>query len=129
MSREKNIPGNSYWGNTHQGCQQSGKNEVLDDRPPPIKDTERDLTMMERATLAQLRFGYCKLLCSKSVGSRKMLASTHAPTVSMYSIMSSISSFFGLIRCYWHRRIYGTANARNPGNQISLRRENQTEVN
>ena len=36
------------------------KNIVLDDLPHPIND----LTRKERATLAQLRFGYCKLLGS-----------------------------------------------------------------
>ena len=40
------------------------KNIVLDDLPHPINDSERDLTRKERATLAQLRSGYCKLLGS-----------------------------------------------------------------
>ena len=39
-------------------------NIVLDDLPHPINDSERDLTRKERATLAQLRSGYCKLLGS-----------------------------------------------------------------
>ena len=38
------------------------KNIVLDDLPHPINDSEKDLTRKERATLAQLRSGYCKLL-------------------------------------------------------------------
>ena len=40
------------------------KNIVLDDLPHPINDSERHLTRKERATLAQLRSGYCKLLGS-----------------------------------------------------------------
>ena len=40
------------------------KNIVLDDLPQPINDSEKDLTKKERATLAQLRSGYCKLLGS-----------------------------------------------------------------
>ena len=38
------------------------KNIVLDDLPHPINNSEKDLTRKERATLAQLRSGYCKLL-------------------------------------------------------------------
>ena len=37
---------------------------VLDGLPHPINDSEKDLTREERATLAQLRSGYCKLLGS-----------------------------------------------------------------
>ena len=40
------------------------KNIVLDDRPRPINDSEKDLTRNEPATLAQLRSGYCILLGS-----------------------------------------------------------------
>ena len=39
-------------------------NIVLDDLPHPINDSEKDLTRKERATLAQLRSGYCRLLGS-----------------------------------------------------------------
>ena len=39
-------------------------NIVLDGLPHPINDPEKDLTRKERATLAQLRSGYCKLLGS-----------------------------------------------------------------
>ena len=38
------------------------KNIVLDGLPQPINDSEKDLTRKERATLAQLRCGYYKLL-------------------------------------------------------------------
>ena len=37
-------------------------NIVLDGLPHPISDSEKDLTRKERATLTQLRSGYCKLL-------------------------------------------------------------------
>ena len=40
------------------------KNIVFDDFPHPINDSEKDLTRKERATLAQLRSGHCKLLGS-----------------------------------------------------------------
>ena len=39
-------------------------NIVLDDLPHPINDSERDLTNKERATFAQLRTGYCRLIGS-----------------------------------------------------------------
>ena len=39
-------------------------NIVLDGLPHPINDSEKDLTRKERATLAQLRSGFCKLLGS-----------------------------------------------------------------
>ena len=40
------------------------KDIVLDGLPHPINDSEKDLTRKERATLAQLRSGYSKLLGS-----------------------------------------------------------------
>ena len=39
-------------------------NIVLDDLPHPTYDSEKDLTRKERATLAQLRSAYCKLVDS-----------------------------------------------------------------
>ena len=47
------------------------KNIVLDDLPHSINDSERDITRKERATLAQLRSGYCKLLGSYKSGIKK----------------------------------------------------------
>ena len=35
------------------------RNVVLDGRPPPISNSEKDLTRKERATLAQLRSEIC----------------------------------------------------------------------
>ena len=40
------------------------RNVVLDGRPPPISNSERELARKERSTLAQLRSGYCRLLGS-----------------------------------------------------------------
>ena len=40
------------------------RNVVLDGRPPPIGNSEKELTRKERSTLAQLRSGYCRLLGS-----------------------------------------------------------------
>ena len=37
---------------------------VLDDRPPVINISEKELTRKERTTLAQLRSGHCRLLGS-----------------------------------------------------------------
>ena len=40
------------------------RNVVLDDRPPLINISEKELTRNERTTLAQLRSGHCRLLGS-----------------------------------------------------------------
>ena len=40
------------------------RNVVLDGRPPPISNSEKELTRKERSTLAQLGSGYCRLLGS-----------------------------------------------------------------
>ena len=40
------------------------RNVVLDDRPPPINNSEKDLIRKECATLTQLRSGHCGLLGS-----------------------------------------------------------------
>ena len=41
-----------------------GRNVVLDNRPPAINISEKELTRKERTTLAQLRSGHCRLLGS-----------------------------------------------------------------
>ena len=47
------------------------RNVVLDDRPPLINVSEKELTRKERTTLAQLRSGHCRLYSSHSaVGKR-----------------------------------------------------------
>ena len=48
----------------NKAVKEQKKNIVLDDLPRPINDSEKDITRKERATLAQLRSGYCKLLGS-----------------------------------------------------------------
>ena len=40
------------------------RNVMLNGRPPPISNSEKELTRKERSTLAQLRSGYCRLLGS-----------------------------------------------------------------
>ena len=40
------------------------RNVVQDGRPPPISNSEKELTRKECSTLAQLRSGYCRLLGS-----------------------------------------------------------------
>ena len=47
------------------------KNIVLDCLPYPINDSEKDPTRKERAILAQLRSGYCKLLGFYKSGIKK----------------------------------------------------------
>ena len=37
---------------------------VLDGRPPPISNSDKDLTRKERSTFILLRYGYCGLLDS-----------------------------------------------------------------
>ena len=44
-----------------------GRNVVLDDRPPAINISEKELTRKERTTLAQLRSGHCSLLGSYKI--------------------------------------------------------------
>ena len=41
-----------------------GRNVVLDDRPPAVNISEKELTRKERTTLAQLRYGHRRLLGS-----------------------------------------------------------------
>ena len=48
----------------NQAVNSQGRNVVLDDRPPLINISEKELTRRERTTLAKLRFGHCRLLGS-----------------------------------------------------------------
>ena len=73
-------------------------NIVLDDLPHPINDSEKDLTRKERATLAHLSSGYCKLLGSYKSRKRRTLVSTYVPTAARRQMTSSISSLAQLIR-------------------------------
>ena len=47
------------------------RNVVLDGRPPPISNSEKEFTRKERSTLAQLRSGYYRLLGSYKSRIRK----------------------------------------------------------
>ena len=48
----------------NQAVNSQGRNIVLDDRPPFISISERELTRREHTTLAQLRSRHCRLLGS-----------------------------------------------------------------
>ena len=48
----------------NQAANSLGRNLVLDDRPPAINISEKELTRKERTTLANLRSGHCRLLGS-----------------------------------------------------------------
>ena len=54
---------------------------VLDDLPHPINGSEQNLTRKERATLTQLRSGYCKLLGSYMNRIKKTLVVKHAAPI------------------------------------------------
>ena len=43
----------------HEAVQCHERNVVLDGRPPPMSNSDKELTRKERSTLAQLRSGYC----------------------------------------------------------------------
>ena len=76
----------------NQAVTSLGRNVVLDDRPPAINISEKELTRKERTTLAQLRSAPTR---AESV---RMLASTSAPTVARHHTMLSISSIVQLIQ-------------------------------
>ena len=59
-------------------------NTVLDGLPNPINDSEKDLTRKERATLAQLRSGYCKLLDSYKSRKDKTTGTLFTPDPAEY---------------------------------------------
>ena len=48
----------------NQAVTSLGRNVALDDRPPAINISEKELTRKERTTLAQLKSGHCRLLGS-----------------------------------------------------------------
>ena len=67
-------------------------NVVLDDRPPLINNSEKDLTRKERKTLVQLRSGHCTL-----IGSYKSRINKDA-SLNEHYMMLSISSMAKLIQ-------------------------------
>ena len=56
---------------------------MLDDLPHPIDDSEKDLTRKERATLTQLRSGYCKLLGSYKSRIKQEASLMSVPTTTL----------------------------------------------
>ena len=48
----------------NQAVNSQRRNVVLDDRPPLINISEKEQTRKECMTLAQLRSGHCRLICS-----------------------------------------------------------------
>ena len=73
------------------------RNVVLDGRPPPINNSEQELTRKERLTLAQLRSGHCRLLGSYKSRIKK---DASLETAARRLMMSSISSFARLTRLH-----------------------------
>ena len=69
------------------------RNVVVDGRPPPIINLEKDLTRKERSTLAQLKSGYCRLLGSYKSRIKKDACLNVCADCSTRHMMSSISSF------------------------------------
>ena len=63
-ANRKSTPQAIHTGAVNKGVKDQKKNIVLDDLSRQINDSEKDLTRKERTILAQLRSGYCKLLCS-----------------------------------------------------------------
>ena len=76
----------------NQAGNSQGRNVVLDDRPPLINISEKELTRGESMTLAQLR-----PLAPTRAESVRMLASAFAPTAARHHTMLSISSIAQLI--------------------------------
>ena len=79
----------------NQAVNSQGRNVVLDDRPPLINISEKELTRKERMILAQLRSGHCYSLASTRAESVRLLASTAA---ARHHKMLSISSIAQLIQ-------------------------------
>ena len=76
----------------NQAVTSLGRNVVLDDRPPAINISEKELTRKERTTLSQLRPRIVDSLAYTRAESVRMLASTSAPTAARHHTMLSISS-------------------------------------
>ena len=82
----------------NQAVTSLGRNVVLDDRPPAINISEKELTRKERTTLAQLRSGHLDSSAPTRAESVRMLASTSAQTAARHHTMLSISSIAQLIQ-------------------------------
>ena len=64
MMVEKNRKAALHTDAVDKAVKSHERNVMLDGRPPPISNLEKDLTRKERSALAQLRSGYCRLLGS-----------------------------------------------------------------
>jgi hypothetical protein len=56
------------------------QNSVLDSHPPPIDPSELDLDRPLRATLSQLRYGYCRRMLDYQLSTPSSTSSSAAPT-------------------------------------------------
>ena len=102
------------------------RNVVLDGRPPPISNSEKELTRKELLTIAQLRSGYCRLLGSYKSRIKK---DANLDVCARRLMMSSISSFARLTRLHWYRQTYGADRRSLSGNSAISRRETHIEMN
>ena len=105
------------------------RNVVLDGRPPPVSNSERELTRKERSPFAQLRSGYCRLLCSYKSIIKKEASLYVCADCGTRLMMSSISSFARLTRLHWYRQTYEADRRTLSGNSGISRRETQIEMN
>ena len=67
----------------NQAVSSQGRNVVLNDRPPLINISEKELTRKERTTLAQVRPGHCRLSSSNdndTVGHMEQTIECHSGT-------------------------------------------------
>ena len=101
------------------------KKIVLDDLPHPINNSEKDITMNQRATLAQLRSGYCKLLGSYTSRIKKDAnLNVCADSGKMpHEVKHLLVSHARLIRRHWFRQTYGANQWTPSGNSAISRRE------
>ena len=105
------------------------RNVVLDGRPLPISNSEKELTRKERSTLAQLRSGYCRLL-----GSYKSRIKKDASLYVCADCGTTPHDVKHLFVCPAHRlhgyrQTYGADRRTLSGNSAISRRETQIEMN
>ena len=64
---------------------------MLDDRPLPINNTEKDLTRKECAIIAQLRLGHCEFLGSSTCA---LTETKHNMALLLFAMIRSIGKSF-----------------------------------
>ena len=64
IAKDRTTPQAIHTKAVNQAVNSQRRNVVLDDRPPLINISEKELTRKERTTFAQLRSGHCRLLGS-----------------------------------------------------------------